>query len=244
MALFGKQRQQKGIQRYNHRKWVLNRRFLRFLLKVIGYTFLVRLDQVDGVENIPKDGPVIFMINHIAFVDSITVLYVSPRDIVPLAKSEVYEYPVIGIIPRLWGVIPVRRDEIDRNAIRSALQVLKAGECLLVAPEGSRGKALRRGRGGAAYLAARTGAVIIPVAIDGTVGFPAFRTSERWKQSGAHIRFGKPFRFKPEFHQAKGETLRKMTDEAMFVLAKVLPEHRRGEYTDLSEGTQDTIEWL
>jgi len=244
MALIGKKRQGKEIQRYNHHKWVLNRRFLRFLLKVIGYTFLVRLDRVDGLENIPKDGPVIFMINHIAFMDSITVLYISPRDIVPLAKNEVYEYPVVGIFPRLWGVIPVKRDEIDRGAIRRALQVLKARECLLIAPEGTRGEALRRGRDGAAYLASRTGAAIVPVAIEGTVGFPAFRTSERWKQPGAHIRYEKPFRFKLEYKNAKGAVLRKMTDEAMYVLAKALPEHRRGEYANLSERTQDTIEWL
>jgi 1-acyl-sn-glycerol-3-phosphate acyltransferase len=163
---------------------------------------------------------------------------------VPLAKSEVYEYPLIGIIPRLWGVIPVKRDEIDRGAIRSAIQVLNAGECLLVAPEGTRGDALRRGRDGAAYLASRTGAAIVPVAIEGTVGFPAFRTSERWKQPGAEIKFGKPFRFKPRFQGAKGETLSKMTDEAMFVLANLLPEHRRGEYADVANGTQDTIEWV
>ncbi len=220
------------------------RLFLRFLLKTIGFTLLVRLDRVEGLENIPEKGPVIFLINHIAFVDPIAVLFVASRDIVPLAKVEVYNYPLVGIFPRLWGVIPIKREEIDREAIRKALEVLKAGECLLVAPEGTRGEALQKGRDGAAYLAARTGAAIVPVAIEGTVGFPVFRTHERWEQPGAHIRFGSPFRFKPKYHRAKGESLHKMTDEAMFVLAGYLPEHRRGEYADLGEATQDTIEWL
>jgi len=211
---------------------------------VIGFTLLVRLDRVDGQENVPKEGPVIFLINHIAFVDPIVVLFVSRRDIVPLAKMEVYDYPFVGIFPRLWGVIPIKRDEIDRTAIRKALEVLKAGQCLLVAPEGTRGEALQKGRDGAAYLASRTDAAIVPVAIEGTVGFPVFRTDKHWNQSGAHICFGKPFRFKPEFSHAKGEVLRKMTDEAIYVLAKDLPEHRRGFYADLSLATEDTIEWL
>ena len=228
-------------KRYNHKAWVPIRLFLRFLLKTIGFPLLVRLDHVEGQENIPKDGPVIFLINHIAFVDPIAVLYVVKRDIVPLAKTEVYDIPFVGIFPRLWGVIPIKRDEIDRSAIRKALQVLKAGECLLVAPEGTRGEALRKGRDGAAYLASRTGASIVPVAIEGTVGFPVFRTNDRWKQTGAHIRFGKPFRYKPEFSHAKGETLNKMTDEAMFMLAKILPEHRRGQYAELYLATADTI---
>jgi len=203
---------------------------------------LVRLDRVEGHENIPEEGPVIFLINHIAFIDPIAVLHVAKRDIVPLAKMEVYDYPFVGIFPRLWGVIPIKRDEIDRTAIRKALEVLKAGECLLVAPEGTRGEALQRGRDGAAYLASRTRASIVPVAIEGTVGFPVFRTDERWKLPGAHIRFGKPFRFISELSHAKGDMLRKMTDEAMYLLAKSLPEHRRGEYADFSDATEDTIE--
>ncbi len=239
-----KKRSRKKLKRYNHRAWVPVRLLLRFLLKVIGFTLLVRLDRVDGQENVPKEGPVIFLINHIAFVDPIVVLFVSRRDIVPLAKMEVYDYPFVGIFPRLWGVIPIKRDEIDRAAIRKALEVLKAGQCLLVAPEGTRGEALQRGRDGAAYLASRTDAAIVPVAIEGTVGFPVFRTDKRWNQPGAHICFGKPFRFKPEFSHAKGEVLRKMTDEAIYLLAKDLPEHRRGVYADLSLATEDTIEWL
>jgi 1-acyl-sn-glycerol-3-phosphate acyltransferase len=49
------------------------------------------------------------MINHIAFVDPIVVLHIVPRNIVPMAKIEVYDYPLVGIFPRLWNVIPVRR---------------------------------------------------------------------------------------------------------------------------------------
>ena len=84
------------------------------------------------------------MINHIAFVDPIVVLHLLPRNIVPMAKIEVYNYPIVGIFPRMWGVIPVRREEVDRRAIQGALDVLRAGEIILVAPEATRSPQLNR----------------------------------------------------------------------------------------------------
>lgn len=244
MLSFRNQRSNQIQQSYNHRAWKPVRRFLRFLLKYIGFSLLVRLDSVEGHDNIPREGAVVFLINHIAFIDPIAVLYVAERDIVPMAKVEVYELPFIGIFPKMWGVIPVKRDEFDRNAIRKAFNILNAGECLLIAPEGTRGKSLRKGKDGAAYLASRSNAAMVPVAIDGTVGFPAFRTSLRWKQPGAEIKFGRPFRYKPEFRHAKGDQLRLMTDEALYILAKMLPEHLRGEFSDMSKATQNTLDWL
>jgi 1-acyl-sn-glycerol-3-phosphate acyltransferase len=120
---------------------------LRFLIRTIGFTVLVKLASVEGLENVPSHGPAILMINHIAFVDPIVVLHLVPRNIVPMAKVEVYDYPVVGIFPRLWGVIPVRREEVDRRAIQGqwarrgeiiqALEVThcsssKEGHCLFI----------------------------------------------------------------------------------------------------------------
>ena len=229
---------------YNHARWELQRRFLRFLLRTIGFTLLARVDGVYGLENVPANGPAILMINHIAFIDPIVVLHVLPRNIIPLAKMEVYDYPIIGIFPRLWGVIPVRREEVDRRAVQSVLRVLDAGEIVLVAPEGTRGPALKNAKEGIAYLGSRSGAPIIPVAIEGTEGQPALRFSKRWYGPGAEVRFGAPFRFRPEFRRARSEELRRMTDEAMYVLAALLPPHRRGEYADLSRATTESIEML
>jgi 1-acyl-sn-glycerol-3-phosphate acyltransferase len=217
---------------------------LRILLKYIGYNFLAKLNRVDGLENVPVEGPAIIMMNHIAFIDSLTVLHVIPRNIVPLAKAEVYHYPLIGFIPKLWGVIPVHREEIDRRAVQQALEVLEAGEMILVAPEGTRGNALKRGKEGVAYLAARSGAPVVPVAITGSPGFPALRPFGAWKTPGVVVRFGRPFRYRPEYQKARHKELTKMTDEAMYILAAMLPENRRGVYNDLALASQDTIVWL
>ncbi len=226
---------------YHHSNFEFRRNFLRFLIKNIGFTLLAKIDHVEGVEKVPRQGPAIIMINHIALIDPIVVLHLLPRNIVPLAKIEVYEYPLIGIFPKIWGVIPVRREEIDRQAIRQVQNVLQAGEIVLVAPEGTRGDQLQRGKVGVAYLASRARVPVIPVAIDNTIGFPALRTSPRWKGPGATVRFGDPFWFIEDYAHADREKLRLMTDEAMYILAAMLPPHRQGEYSEHSQATRKTI---
>ena len=231
--------------RYDHARLESRRRILRWLLKNVGFTLFAKLDHVEGLENIPVKGPAILMINHIAFIDPIVVLHVMPRNIVPLAKIEVYDYPIVGIFPRLWKVIPVRREEVDRRAVQQVLEVLGAGQIVLVAPEGTRAAQLSRAREGIAYLSSRSGAPIVPVAVEGTVGFPAVRFfSPAWKTPGAVVKFGKAFRFRPQLRRPDRDQLRQMTDEAMYILAAMLPEHRRGYYGDLSQATQETIEWV
>jgi 1-acyl-sn-glycerol-3-phosphate acyltransferase len=213
----------------------------RFLLRTIGFTLFAKIDRVEGVENVPQQGPAILMINHINFTDPFVVLTVLPRNIVPMAKVEVYSYPIVGIFPRIYGVIPVQREEIDRRAVQGALDVLRAGEIILVAPEAHRGPELRQGKEGVAYLATRANVPIVPVAIDGTIGFPTFRLLPRWREPGASVRFGVPFRFDTSSGRAGRERLREMTDEAMYILASMLPEYRRGFYSDLTRATRATI---
>jgi 1-acyl-sn-glycerol-3-phosphate acyltransferase len=229
---------------YRHSDYQTRRKILRFLLKYIGFTLLARFRSTESMENFPATGPALLMINHIAFIDPILVLHVVPRNIVPLAKIEVYDEPYFGIFPRIWGVIPVKRDELDRNAVRQVLEVLDAGEIVLVAPEGTRAPQLGEAKEGIAYLGSRSGAPIVPVAVDGTEGFPMLRPFGAWNTPGATVKFGRPFRYRAEYTRAGRDMLRLMTDEAMYVLAAMLPENRRGIYSDLSKATTQTIEWV
>lgn len=229
---------------YNHQSLEPQRRVLRWLIDNIGWRFLVKIGRVEGLEHFPLRGPAIAIYNHIAFVDPVVVLGNLPRNVVPLAKVEAYDYPLIGIIPRLWAVIPVRRGEVDRRALVNARQVLEAGEVILVAPEGTRSPALIEAREGMALLADRTGAPIVPVALEGTDEFPTTSLS-KWRGPGAHIRIGRAFRFRPApGGKADRQWLRKMTDEAMYVMASLLPENRRGAYSDLGRATSDTFDFV
>jgi len=230
--------------KYNYLESESRRKILRFLLKYVGFTLLAKEGTALGIENIPLEGPAIIMINHIAFIDPIAVINHVPRSITPMAKVEVYNYPLVGILPKLYGVIPVHRGEIDRKAIRSALDVLNAGEIILVAPEGTRDPQLIEAKEGIAYLASRSSAPIIPTAVTGTEGYPTFPFSSTWRKQNPVYKFGQPFKFRDEYKRAKGKLLRKMTTEAMYILASMLPPERRGFYADLENATTDTIEWL
>jgi len=232
---------QRGRTRaYDHASLEGRRWFLRMLIREIGFRFLVRLDRVEGLENLPAQGPAVLMINHIAFVDPIVVLGCLPRNVVPMAKAEVYRYPIWGIFPWLWQVIPVHRNEVDRAALRAALRVLRAGEIVLLAPEGTRSPALQLGKEGVAYLAWRTGAPVIPVAVEGTEGFPSI-SRRRWRRPGAVVRLGRPFHFRLPHEGAERPDLRRMTDEAMYILAGMLTESRRGVYADMTLASSETI---
>ncbi len=233
-------RRQRWERRYDHARLEPQRRVLRWLISNVGFRLLVKFERVEGLENLPASGPAILMINHIAFVDPIVVLGCLPRNVVPMAKIEVYRYPIWGIFPWLWQVIPVRRGEVDREALRRALMVLEAGEIVLMAPEGTRSPALRRAREGVAYLGQRTGVPIVPVAVEGTEGFPSV-SPKRWRQPGVVVRLGRPFRFRGAGERVSRERLRQMTDEAMYVLAAMLPERRRGVYADLRRATTETL---
>ena len=196
-----KERLEKGILRnggYDHTYWDSRRRFLKFLLRTLAFTLLVRLDGIEGLENVPEQGPGLLLMNHIGWVDPIVVVHTMPRQIVPLGKVEAFEYPVIGIFPRIWGSIPVKREGVDRRAVQSALEVLKKKEIILVAPEGTRNPELQKAKEGFTYLATRSGAPIIPVLLEDSPGYPTIRYSKRWKKNGIVIRYGKPIVFHSE----------------------------------------------
>lgn len=235
---------------YVHARYEPVRRKLRFWIRVVT-GLLVKTDKFEGVENVPLDGPLILYGNHIALIDPIMIIHALPRNIIPLAKIETYAYPLIGIFPKLWHVIPVRRGEVDRDALRACLDVLAAGEIIWIAPEGTRRPAFEEAKDGLAYIASRSGAPLLPIAVDGTIGFPALPFSKRWKGPGVHLKFGRPFHFKsgarPPARTSRRcgrAELAQMTAEAMYVLSAILPPERRGVFSDLSQATQETIEWL
>src|SRR3972149_5411967 len=141
------------------------------------------------------------MTNHIAFVDPIVVLGCVPRNIVPLAKEEVLHYPLIGFLPHLWGGVPIRRGGGDSPALVRGRQGLAGG--------------------GVSYLAHQSGAPVVPVAIDGTEGFPSLSPARR-RRPGAVIRLGRPFRFRRFEGRPSREQMRRMAGEAVYVLARML----------------------
>ncbi len=148
--------------------------------------------QVEGAEHVPRDGPVLLAGNHTGFLDGPLVYSVSPRQASFLAKSELFVGPLARALGWL-GQIPVHRGRPDREALRAGLAVLDRGEALGVFPEGARGPGrLDSINDGLAYLALRSGAQVVPLAVLGTAeALPKGRRLPRLR-APVRVVFGPP----------------------------------------------------
>ncbi len=125
--------------------------------------------KVIGAENIPTTGGVMICSNHIDNLDPPIVGISSTRDIHFMAKEELFRLPVLkSLLPSIHA-FPVKRGLSDKQALRTALQILKQGNVLGLFPEGTRSKDGQLGKGlsGAGFFALRTDAQVIPCAIIG-----------------------------------------------------------------------------
>lgn len=229
---------------YQGRYW-LPRTIYRDVLARLFLPFIAKI-KVQGLENAPATGPTIFMINHIAGVDPLVVmLTVRSRFLIPFSKIENLDIPIAKYLIRLWGVVPVKRGEVDRLALGVSLDLLKHGYGLVVAPEGTRSPALQEAKDGITYLSTKANAVIVPVGVEGTREFMS--NLKRFRRTPMSLAFGKPFRLRARDaskNRIPREEMAQMTREAMYQLASLLPEARRGIYADLSQATTDTLEFV
>lgn len=206
--------------------------------------WLITRFEIMGLENIPATGPVVIIINHIAFLDPVMVFGSVPRLVVPMAKSEAFTLPVWGLFMKIYGAIPVRRGEVDMNAIKHALQVLKRGEIILMAPEGTRSRThqMQPARDGATMLALRSGAPIVPIGVTGTHWVKAHWL--RLKRPPIRLSVGKPFRVQlPSSGNGRfsRQEISAITQEAMYRLAAQLPPEFRGVYGNSEEAPESYL---
>lgn len=189
----------------------------------------------EGLERIPRTGPVILAPNHISNADAVVVgAWLTPvlgRRIHWLGKKEMFRFPPFAAILHAGGVHPVDRGNADVEAYRLALRVLEAGGVLLVFPEGTRSATgrLQPFKDGLATLALRSGAAVVPIGVSGTD-----RVWPRggWPRPGgrATVRVGEPFRAADVLPDGTDRRAAKgiVTDELMRrIEALVDPRHRR-----------------
>lgn len=224
-------------------KFTWRRRLLRgFINFVFGIFFRL---EVSGLENVPPDGSSLLMMNHITLLDPILCMgAVKQRFVIPMTKVENLENPFIAPFVRWWGSFSINRGEIDRKALMNSIELLKSGQLILIAPEGTRHpEGLSQPKDGFAYIATKADAVIIPAAISGAIGW---QSAFKLKRPRIQVNFGRPFRFKlGEDGRVKRDDLPAMMDEAMYQLAMaVQDETRRGVYSDLSKATTEHLEFV
>ncbi len=217
------------IRVQTERRWFYRvlQALIRGLIRLFG-----RLD-VEGTENFPKHGPYIVAPNHLHWMDIPVLFVVLPHEVATFAAEKWENHWFVGTLLRLFGhAIFVRRGEPDRKAITRAIQWLKKGGVLGLAPEGTRSRSgvLQKGKAGIAYMASRTGAPIVPVAMWGQETF--WKEVRRFRRPTIHIRVGKPLVLTATPKRAKGPELDMYTDEIMKHIALMLPEAYRGYYKD------------
>ena len=173
---------------------------------------------VSGRENVPRTGPVLLAGNHSGILDGPLVFFLSPRPASLLTKSEVF----VGGWARAcgWlGLIPVHRGTADRAALKAGLSLLQTGGALGVFPEGTRGTGgLDTVADGLAYLALRSGAPVVPIAVHGTgTALPRGRVLPRW---GAPVRivFGPPITLAPTGDPRARSTVRDAAEQLRLAL--------------------------
>lgn len=199
--------------------------------------FLLTDYKVFGQENIPAAGPLILTTNHMSAVDLPAVMVAIPHQATAFAASK-HRGGLRGLILRSFNVIFVRRGTPDRKALREALEVLKNGGVLGLAPEGtrSRTRALIRGKSGAAFLALNSGATILPIGLTGTEKI--LREWRRLRRPKIRVVIGRPYKL--EVPEGGRRDLQALSDQMMLRIAELLPMEYRGVYANW-EATQATI---
>jgi 1-acyl-sn-glycerol-3-phosphate acyltransferase len=182
--------------------------------------------RLEGAENVPRSGGYILVANHINWKDPPWIEFALGRAIRYMGKRELFETPVIGFLLRGIGAFPVRRGEADRGALRMALAVLAAGQPLGLFAEGHRSESgqLIRGRAGVAYVAQRSNAPIIPLAVSGT---RRARLGAFWRRD-ILFRAGEPFRANDL--GVATEDPQALADAIMRRVAVLMPPEQRGVY--------------
>jgi len=145
---------------------------LYVILKALAF-FLLRvgfLIEVRGRRHVPKEGGVIVVSNHCSNMDPVIVGAVLPRKLYYMAKEELFKIPFLRKLITSLGAFPVKRGEGDVKALSKVAELVRSGNAVLLFPEGSRSEDGRVGKfmHGASYVALRTGAPVLPVAIKGS----------------------------------------------------------------------------
>jgi 1-acyl-sn-glycerol-3-phosphate acyltransferase len=204
------------------------RQFTRLLMKTLIFT-LTR-PTVTGLENFPRKGPALIVINHLGDADVVLVGAYTPVMFDGMGKIELNDHWFAGPIMRAYGIIWVHRGRPDRKAIRAALDGLADGRIVGIAPEGRQSMigGLEEGNEGAAFLALKSGAPIIPVAMTGTENENIWGHVKRFQRAPVTLAVGKPFFLRE--HADRQEMMRDGTRQIMRSLADLLPESYRGNY--------------
>jgi 1-acyl-sn-glycerol-3-phosphate acyltransferase len=181
--------------------WVY--RAVRIILTPI-ILVLYRYRAID-VANVPKRGPVLIAPNHFSFWDHFFVAVLMRREVHFMAKSQLFQPPVLDFIINHGGVFPVRRGHRDEEAFITAHTIFDRGGMVLMYAEGGRSRSGKLGepKPGVGRLALEAGVPVVPVAIHGS---EKVRNARRGIIPKVTVQFGEPVTFAQVEHPTKEQS--------------------------------------
>jgi 1-acyl-sn-glycerol-3-phosphate acyltransferase len=208
------------------------KRLLYYIVhSVLRFLFLLLTSRrIEDHQNIPPQGAVIFVSNHIELVDSPLLWTSLGRRIYFMAKNELFDSKVIAFFMTRFGVFPVHKERADRQAISKAQQVLAEGKALLIYPEGMRSQSrkIKLAFHGAAFIASYSDVPIVPIGVSGTEQIRGIGWILR--RPRINIKVGPAFSLPPLRGRRTKARLSKQTDVIMEYITDLLPTKYRGYY--------------
>ena len=202
----------------------MGRRLARFCFRTFG-----RLE-IAGVECVPGYGPLIVVCNHLSLNDPPLLVAAIPRPLYFIGKQELFRSPLSRFWMQAFHVSPFNRSGAGIDAVRVLMQNLERDRAVVIFPEGHRSPdhTLQKGMLGVVYLALKSQAPILPVAVTGTQTFPLWRIPFPFSRMKASI--GPPFTLPVIEGKPSREVMSSLLDMVMGRIADLLPPELRGVY--------------
>jgi 1-acyl-sn-glycerol-3-phosphate acyltransferase len=208
----------------------------------LSYSFLTRLArlltrillgskfQLRGTANLPASGPVLIVSNHVGAVDPAIIGAWTPRPVWFMAKAELFKGSWAWLM-RGYHAFPVVRHSPDRTALRRAFDLLKQGSAVVLFPEGHRSETARllRAEPGAGFIARRSGAPLVPIAIRGSQNVLG-RGTLIPRRAEVAMTFGEPFQLPERNRDGSRMDHQQSADYLMTKIAALLPLENQGAY--------------
>lgn len=209
--------------------------FLRFSYTFIKLTLgtivrLIWVKKVEGIENLPKDGPLIVAFNHQSFFDFLCFVAVSPRKIHFLSAEKFFSHILWGPLVKLTSQIKVERFSSDKGGLHDLVyEHLQNNKVIGIFPEGTRSpheKEMLRAFTGVAEFAIRGEVPVLPVGIKGAYEVMAKHDKKPKFKKLVTIHVGEPMHF-TEYHKSKldKKTFRLITNKIMIEIARLSERH-------------------
>jgi len=220
------------------------------IARVVSFVFfnlvflLFTRPHVEGRENIPPKGPLVVVSNHLSYADQYLLTIAVKREMIFLAKEELFRNRVIRFLIESFGAIPVSRGSANRGALKQVHQVLDSGRAIFMFPEGSRSKnaRLQPAYSGSVLIAVHNNALVLPI---GITGMEVAEKGFRWvmlHRPRVSVRIGKPFHINVPDGIIDKKKLRALADDIMEHIAELLPYEYQGSYAIGDKGDFDVAE--